>query len=235
MGLGHEELEKIAQKLIKGVDGGRVNHTDFLEPDDAAMLNARLSDNASISLDGGFSGASRRVLTAFPEHIPNASTELVTVYFADGSVDKLRDLLFSKSISPNHIGDVVPHFDGSAAVLLATETETLQSLSELSIIDAGDIRQGKTREELIIAPALRVDALGAKAFKVSRSYFSKGIQNGKVFVNGKVVGKAATVEVGDEVFADGLGRYQVVEVRGETKKGNQKVLLNVEMSPKSKG
>jgi len=78
-----------------------------------------------------------------------------------------------------------------------------------------------------VVPSLRVDALGAKAFKVSRNYFVKGIEGGSVTVNGKVAGKSAEVTVGDEVVARGLGSMKVVSVDGETRRGNLKVSLKV--------
>ncbi len=78
-----------------------------------------------------------------------------------------------------------------------------------------------------VVPSMRVDAIGAKAFKVSRSYFVKGIANGSVTVNGKKAGKSAEVNVGDEVIAHGLGSMKVLSVDGETRRGNLKVSLEV--------
>jgi RNA-binding protein YlmH len=90
------------------------------------------------------------------------------------------------------------------------------------------IASGNRKRQQVIVPSLRVDALGAKAFGVSRSYFSKGIAAGNVLLNGKRVGKAADAEAGDEIYAEGLGRCHIVMVQGETRKGNLKVMLEVE-------
>ena len=78
---------------------------------------------------------------------------------------------------------------------------------------------------------LRVDALGAKAFGVSRSYFAKGISAGNVLLNGVRATKSSDAEAGDEIYAEGLGRFYISQVQGETKKGNRKVILEVEKSP----
>ena len=69
------------RRLDTAVRGGRVAHTRFLEPDEADRLASRLrSAGAQVEADGGVTGAKRRVLTAFPEHIPAANTPLAALY-----------------------------------------------------------------------------------------------------------------------------------------------------------
>ena len=69
------------RRLETAVRGGRVAHTHFLEPDEADRLAARLRGaGAQVEADGGVTGAKRRVLTAFPEHIPAANTPLAALY-----------------------------------------------------------------------------------------------------------------------------------------------------------
>jgi len=74
---------------------------------------------------------------------------------------------------------------------------------------------------------LRVDVLGARAFGVSRSYFAKGMQAGRVSVAGKVASHATTIAAGDEVVARGLGRFVLASDDGATRRGNRKVSLQV--------
>lgn len=84
-----------------------------------------------------------------------------------------------------------------------------------------------------IVPSLRVDVLGARAFKVSRAYFAKGVAAGRVHVDGAdaaTAGKATVAALGDRVVADGLGSFMVVSVDGTTRKGNLKVTLRVTSS-----
>lgn len=81
-----------------------------------------------------------------------------------------------------------------------------------------------------VVASLRADAIGAKGFKVSRSYFAKGVAGGKVSVNGKVAGKSTEVAPGDVLVADGLGRITLVGVEGTTRRGNMKVNMEVERS-----
>lgn len=78
-----------------------------------------------------------------------------------------------------------------------------------------------------VVPSLRVDVLGARAFKVSRAYFAKGVAAGNVLIGGRPAGKAASVEPGQEVEAVGLGSFVLVSVDGATRRDNLKVTLRV--------
>ncbi len=76
-------------------------------------------------------------------------------------------------------------------------------------------------------PSLRVDVLGARAFKVSRAYFAKGVAAGNVLIGGTKAGKSASVEAGQEVEAVGLGSFRLASVDGATRRDNLKVTLMV--------
>jgi RNA-binding protein YlmH len=228
----------IFKELLAAVRGGRVASTGFLMPDDAAGLAAKLREaDAGVHVSGGYPGAKRRVVTAFPEHIPEAHEPLAAVYYA-GVHDEhvLRAALERHGLSRDALGDALVHQDGLSLVVLASSKDQALSLQAVEgrpispqAVDLKRISSGKTRSLTVIVPALRVDTLGAKAFRVSRSYFSKGIAGGKVSVNGRQAGKSSTAEPGDEVYAAGLGRFTVARVQGETRKGNLKVEVEVEV------
>ncbi len=224
-------------RLERAVRGGRVAHTDFLEPDDAAALAARLRGaSVSVNLEGGVTGARRRVLTAFPDHIPEASTPLaaVTVQGAQSEGDLLAALR-AHGIPQNALGDVLEGSEGLSVILLPAFLESAQSLTHagghpvtVRPTDLATLARGRQRQQQVVVPSLRVDVLGAKAFRVSRAYFAKGVAGGRVSLNGTTIGKSASAETGDEVYAEGLGRFRIHEVQGETRKGNVKVVLTVE-------
>lgn len=81
----------------------------------------------------------------------------------------------------------------------------------------------------VIVPSLRVDVLGARAFKVSRAYFAKGVAAGRVSLSGAPAGKSSSVEIGQEVVARGLGSFSLRSINGETRKENLKVTLEVSL------
>lgn len=85
----------------------------------------------------------------------------------------------------------------------------------------------ETRVVTGVVPSLRIDVLGARAFKVSRAWFARGVAGGNVFVGDKQAGKSTTLEPGVRVTARGLGVFEVLSVDGSTRKGNLKVSLRV--------
>ncbi len=222
------------KELINAARAGRVVHTGFLEPHDAAALVAKLRQaEISVNVSGGYPGAKRRVITVFPEHIPEADTPFVALYVADAhDPDELRVGL-RRNFNADVLGDILEHQDGLSAVVLreaAKETPIMirGKTYEANIVELQKVAAGSTKRQTAIVPALRVDALGAKAFGVSRSYFAKGVAAGNVFVNGQKATKSTDAEAGDEIYAEGLGRFSVVSVQGETRKGNLRITLDVE-------
>ncbi len=78
-----------------------------------------------------------------------------------------------------------------------------------------------------VVPSLRIDVLGARAFKVSRAYFARGVASGNVLVAGSRAGKSQQIQPGQMVQAVGLGEFELLNVDGSTRKGNLKVSLRV--------
>jgi RNA-binding protein YlmH len=225
-----------ANELIKAARAGRVLHTGFLEPLDAAALVAKLRQaEVSVNVSGGYPGAKRRVVTVFPEHMPEADTPLAALYVADmHDADELRVGL-RRNLDADAVGDIIEHQAGLSVIVLreaANENPvTVRGKTySVKIVELQKVTSGSRKRQSAIVPALRVDALGAKAFGVSRSYFAKGVAAGNVFVNGQKATKSTDAEAGDEVYAEGLGRFSVVSVQGETRKGNLRITLDVEKS-----
>jgi RNA-binding protein YlmH len=225
-----------ASELIKAARAGRVLHTGFLEPLDAAALVAKLRQaEVNVNVSGGYPGAKRRVITVFPEQIPEADTPLTALYIADvHDADELRVGL-RRNLDADAVGDIIEHQDGLSVIVLrdvANEKPvTVRGKTyEVKIVEIQKVASGSRKRQTAIVPALRVDALGAKAFGVSRSYFAKGVAAGNVFVNGQKATKSTDAEAGDEIYAEGLGRFSIVSVQGETRKGNLRITLDIEKS-----
>ncbi len=223
-----------AHDLVAAARGGRVASSPFLEPTEADALAAELRRaGVGVSVDGGRPAAERRVVTAHPTEVPHAGPRLAAVWF-EGVRDegRLRAEATAHGLAGGDLGDVVLDQDGATVVTVA---DALPRLCALRLAGGGGtevplehVAQGRTRRRDAVVPSLRVDAVGAKAFGVSRSWFAKGVAAGRVHVNGQAVGKSAEAAAGDEVWADGLGRFRVLAVHGETRKGNLKVTIEVE-------
>ena len=219
--------------------GGRVASTGFLDPGEAdQVLSATRVSGVEVTAWGGYPGARRRVVTARPDHVPEAQAPLVALVF-EGVVDgdAVVVALRAAGVAPEALGDVVPHAGGTA--VLSLDPPPRAALGPLTVAGTRTAAEvvppeqvGVGRERVIdaVVPALRVDVLGARAFGVSRSYFAKGVAAGRVSVNGRSADKRSEAGEGDEVWAEGLGRFRVRAVKGETRKGNVKVTLEVERS-----
>lgn len=213
--------------------------TGFLEPAEADTILERARElGAAVGAWGGFAGARRRVVTARPAHVPEATPALTALFWAGATdAEALRAVAIASGAEAAELGDVVRHPDGLSMVTAAPAPPPL--LRELELEGARVVAREVPLAHLVaaeakprsaIVPSLRVDVLGARAFTVSRTYFASGVAAGRVRVNGRVAGKASVAELGDEVFADGLGRFRVTAVQGETRRGNLKVRLEVERS-----
>lgn len=233
------ELEEQLGNLLRAARGGRVAFGTFLAPGDADALLARLKDaGVAASAWGGYPGAKRRVVAAFPDEVPEVRPSL-TGWYVEGAVhsDELRSAAVQAGVSADRLGDDVLHQDGVTIVTFAPLPDALLSLQHVTgqqvsttEVPLERLGGGAVRTVSAVVPSLRVDVLGARAFSVSRAYFSKGVAAGRVSVNGVRAGKSASAGAGDEVYADGLGRFQVEAVEGETRRGNLKVRLAVEKS-----
>jgi RNA-binding protein YlmH len=227
----------LADALRGAALGGRVRSTGFLEPADADRVAAAVrSPGVEVEAWGGYPGARRRVVTARPDHVPEARPALAAVYLPEVAEEvALRSALRARGVAASALGDVVLHQDGASVVTLDPPPAAL--LEEVAVgglrtqgrvVGLDLVAGGRARELEAVVPALRLDVLGARAFGVSRSYFAKGVAAGRVSVNGSVAGKRAEVAEGDEVWAEGLGRFSVRAITGTTRRGNLKVRLAVE-------
>lgn len=74
--------------------------------------------------------------------------------------------------------------------------------------------------------AIRIDAIAAAAFGISRSSAATGISGGKVFINGREITAPATnIKEQDVISFRGLGKARLKEIGNLTKKGRISVTL----------
>ena len=98
---------------------------------------------------------------------------------------------------------------------------TIEDFSELSY-------QPNVKEIKGSVSSLRLDSLLSLAFASSRSKLVAFIENGKVFVNGKLItSNGYQVKENDIVSVRGLGRFQFKETGSQTKKGRVYVTLHL--------
>ena len=75
--------------------------------------------------------------------------------------------------------------------------------------------------------SLRLDSVIALAFHASRSSLVQNIENGNVFVNGKMItSNGYSLKEGDIISLRGKGKFQLMESGGKSKKGRLFIKIN---------
>ncbi|WP_337843934.1 RNA-binding protein [Thermus sp.] len=209
-------------QYLKRARGGRVVRTGFLSPEEQALLEERArAEGLKVAFFGGFPLAERKVAVLYPEEIPQVS-DPVEVVFLQEEPPELGEAM----------GDVVPWEEGFLVALLP---EGKKALSGQALpLPEGALGEAQERVRTLVVPSLRVDAVGAKGFGVSRTYFAQGVKAGKVRLKGKAASPKAEMAPGDALEAEGLGTLRLLEVLGETRKGNYKIRVEV-VRPLTKG
>ncbi|HWR41309.1 MAG TPA: YlmH/Sll1252 family protein [Patescibacteria group bacterium] len=119
--------------------------------------------------------------------------------------------------------------DSSMAAFVAQNlTSVGQAVISISPVSLTDIapREEKVKEIRSTVASLRLDAIAAAGFGVSRTKMGDEIAAAKLKVNWQDAKNAAqTVKVGDIISMRGRGRVEICDIPGQTKKGRFSVLL----------
>ena len=120
--------------------------------------------------DGGYAGARRRVVTAFPEHIPEASAALAALYYEGVQAADLRVALQRSGLDEGSLGDALEHQGGVTVVVLAADKEGALNLTHVAgqsvtpqEVELSRLGRGSRKAQQVVVPSLRVDALGGQS------------------------------------------------------------------------
>ncbi|MDY6029567.1 MAG: YlmH/Sll1252 family protein [Acidaminococcaceae bacterium] len=241
--------EQLASRLLDLADSAvktrKFKVSEFLDPHAAnvAEIIAANYDNLEMVKNGGFTNA-ERVKAAFVSEEFLGRPDFGFVCFLL-SWDKRyydishRDILGAFTgcgCKREMLGDIVFVPEGAQIVvennlqsyLLANFTTVGNAPISLSELSPDELQQKEEKVKLINATVadLRLDAVAAAGYGVSRSHMSEEIKSMNVKLNWKEVRKPAqAVAVGDIISYRGRGRVEVEEVRGTTKKGRISITL----------
>jgi RNA-binding protein YlmH len=205
--------------------------TNFM--DDPAAVACRHKAHAagftSSELWGGFAAAERRIVYD-PDRVQPEQLLRIVRFEPTLDVGAVQSLLVASGVQAEQLGDI-RRVSGSLEAVVIVRPEIVDRLAateQVVAVEAGSEPAWKTVRR--IAASMRADALGAAAFDASRSWFSKGIASGNVYVNGQPAGKSSRVDIGGEIYARGLGRAWLLDVGGETRRGRTHVTFRLERS-----
>ena len=241
--------EQLAAKLLDLAEGANKTRkfrvSEFLDPHayNVAEIIAANFDNVKLESDGGFARAERVKAAFIAEDFYGKPDYGITCFLA--AWDKRyydlnhRDILgafMGTGCKREALGDIVFVPEGAQFVVEKTLANYLTSnLTQigaapvtLTEIAREDLLQKEEKVKLISATVadLRLDAVAAAGYGVSRSRMADEIKGLNVKVNWKEAKKAAQpVAEGDTISFRGRGRVEVAEIRGTTKKGRISVTL----------
>ena len=221
-------------------------HTDFLSP--AQMRSAQeLLHAATIhggwEANGGYDGAERQMLFFLPDWQEEADARgsMAAIRAAFRAEDALthRDFLGSLTalgLAREKLGDIlvgetaadVIVSDDAAEFLLREWTAAGRVKLRVSAPawDELQIPQLRVKELRDTVATLRLDAVAATGFSMSRAKASELICAGRVQLNHRETAKPdALVREGDTVSCRGLGKFVLAEVGGLSKKGRTAILV----------
>ena len=237
-----DEKKRFSELALRAAYTGNPQFTRFLEPSmERDALAAAHAAGAQLVLSGGYDGAERR-MAAFcngenPESFPIAALELRwNAKFADAKHRDLLGAVMGLGLERDAVGDVCLGSQPGVAYLFCTEdiagyiAANLESAGRASLkisrAEVIDIAPPEGSEMRVTVQNLRLDAVLAAGWKLSRSEAQRLIAAGLVKLNHVVEERSdARVEEGHLISARGFGRLRIDEVQGETKKGRIGVML----------
>lgn len=241
--------EQLAAKLLDLAEGANKSRkyrvSEFLDPHayNVAEIIAANFENIKLAADGGFANA-ERVKVAFVAEDFFGQPDFGMAYFL-AAWDKRyydlshRDILgafMGTGCKREALGDIVFVPEGAQLVvekslvnyLTGNLTQIGAAPVTLKELAREELLQKEEKVKLINATVadLRLDAVAAAGYGVSRSRMADEIKSLNVKVNWKEAKKSAQpVNAGDVISFRGRGRVEVEEIRGTTKKGRISVTL----------
>ena len=245
------EGEETAVRLLDLIEGvlktAKFRISPFLDPHGQAIAETICAsyDRVQLDFDGGYPGAERQRamlrhadFAGTPEGFGIACVEVAwNGQFAHLSHRDVLGAVMGLGIERGLVGDILVAPE-TAKILCDTKIADyiVENLTMIGAVrtaatpgDAAEIapRGERTKEIRATVASLRLDAIVAAGFGISRSRAADDIAADKVKLNWQSAGSASkTIKEGDVLSMRGRGRAVVTEVRGQTKKGRTVVVLH---------
>ena len=240
-------LDRLREKAERVISGGWRYCSPFLDPitqKNVENLLKGYSKKLCFRFDGGYSDAERKlvVLSSIEDLDSFLEEMLILLRFssfkkADFSHRDVLGSIMASGVKREKIGDIVLQ-DGCFFVFVSKEIKefflnypleirgSLYLAEEASKGESFSINRGVIHN--ILVASLRIDAILAKAFNLSRTQAEEAISGGRIYLNWKEIKNSAQkCEEGDVITFRGRGRVLVREKLGMTKK--DKIRLSLEI------
>lgn len=232
------------QRRLQALGRGQTLSTTFFDPRRLELAEALVREEGGLfcTVYGGYSGAERNALQIFPaghkQSLPPVSAVRVTWQDREGPGH--RDLLgaiLALGMRRDQVGDIVISGEREAIVFILEEFLPLVT-AELVRAGSVDLQcepfapddlqlpAGEGREIKGTVASMRLDAIVALGFGISRSRVVLLVKSGLARVNWRPVDSPAfQLAEGDTISLRGRGRLVVSATEGKTRKGRFRVSL----------
>lgn len=233
----------IVERVLYGYD---IKYTKFLNPYEIINLTAILRgiDGIAFHADGGFEKAERKLIAIYPDYYTKediaseVSLLKITGNFKYKDVSH-RDYLgsvLSLGIVRENIGDICINEDAVYVFILENMKQyllyNLKKVSNTSIkITEASLNEffyetPEFEESTFTVMSIRLDAIIASAFNLSREKSQALIKNENVKVDYEIIKSNSKILSGNNIISvKGFGRFVYVKQLGETRKNRIRVLI----------
>lgn len=235
-----QELLKRAEDLsVRSVKKWEITHTAFLTPAEKMLLQKRFHPEPGCEMRfyGGYEDAERSIAVFRPEDSPEPeSGELLRAvhykaYFGEPGHRDYLGALIASGISRDRLGDIVINGEEAWVFCLPGIVSHLTAIDRIGRISvrAEEIppekvpsQKRETKSVSFTVQSMRVDAVAAGMFHLSRSKCADCIREGLLSLNYSTCEKTDTeVREGDIISLRGCGKGVVTELGGNSRKGRQ--------------
>ena len=239
------EEKRLRELALRAAHACAPTYTRFLEPPmEIACRAAANFAGCEVAFEGGYEGAERRMAgfyaggaeaLSFP--IRRLSVDWNARYGSIGHRDILGALM-GLGIRRDAVGDICLHEKHCDIFILAELARYLldnltsagrQHLScERIALSQAEKPPQKLREVRVTVSSLRLDAVLAAAFHLSRGAAAEAVNAGRTAVNSLTSCKPdRLLAEGDEISLRGSGKFRILTLGGETKKGRLALTVGI--------
>ncbi len=240
---------ELAAKLINLADTvartRKYKVSEFLDPYGLSVSETVVAHYAHLKIEtsGGYSGAERVKIAFLDNDFPGniefgikaLSVKWDERYYQISHRDVLGSLM-GLGVKRELFGDIIVKagmcqiiIDSAIVPFVLQNLKTVGSASvQTEIIDLSTIepKEEKVKEIRTTVASLRLDAIAAVGFGLSRTKMAGEIEADKLKVNWQPAkGSAQTISAGDMISMRGRGRLEVCEINGQTRKGRLSIQL----------
>ena len=240
-----QDERRLGELALRAAKRGDVAFTHFLDLNQIQLARiAAGRQNANVAFWGGYDQAERCMAAFYTDEPPQWDDWPIQIVrmtwraqFGSPTHRDLLGALMALGFERERIGDIA--LDKEQAYLFAERdmadyiVSSLTSAGRVTIrcakVDgADDLPEPEGREVRVVVASLRLDAVLAAAFSLSRAEAARLITQGKVLVNQlETLRVDFTVPEHALLSLRGTGRIRLDEIAGETKKGRTALRLFV--------